>query len=91
MKINNFAFLAACICAVSPACAGNIVTVATGAEVDCDDPAKAENEVCLAFLDEGITNVVPLIAPVAGLLGSGALDGDSSPSTTTTTSTTSTD
>lgn len=89
MKIFDFVILAACIGLASPAFAVNIVKTVTGEEIDCDEPANAENEACLEILDEGITNFVPLAAPVAGLLGLGALGGGGS-SSTTTTSTTST-
>ena len=57
--------------------------------IDCDDPANAEEEVCLAAVGAaGVTNFAPLIAGGAGLLAVGALAGGGS--TTSTTSTTST-
>ncbi len=57
-------------------------------QLDCNDPANAEAEACLALPGDGVTNFVPLIAPLAGLLGIGALAGGGS--TTSTTSTPST-
>lgn len=58
--------------------------------IDCTEPANAEEEVCLALPDDGVTNFVPLVAPVLGALGAGALaaaggGGGSTPSTPSTT------
>ncbi len=61
-------------------------------DVDCDDPANAEDPVCIALAlegSEGVTAFVPLVAPAAGLLGLAAL-GAGGATATTTTSTTST-
>jgi len=57
-------------------------------EIDCDDPANAEEEVCLSLPRDGVTNFVPLVAPVLGAVGVGALaaagGGGSSTSTPST-------
>lgn len=87
MKIFNFVLFATCVSVASSAFAVNIVTTATGEEIDCDEPASAENRACLDIMDESITNVVPLVAPAAGLLGLGALGGGGATSTTTTNTT----
>ena len=60
------------------------------ADIDCDDPANAEEEVCLALPQDGVTNLVPLIAPIASILGVSALaaTGAGGGSTTSTPSTT---
>ena len=58
-------------------------------QLDCNDPANAEAEACLALPGDGVTNFVPLIAPAAGLLGlAAAAGGGSTTSTTSTPSTT---
>jgi len=57
-------------------------------QLDCDDPANAEAEACLALPGDGATNFVPLIAPLVGLAGIAAAAGGGS--TTSTTSTPST-
>ncbi len=58
-------------------------------QLDCNDPANAEAEACLGLPGDDVTNFVPLIAPLAGLLGiAAAAGGGSTTSTTSTPSTT---
>lgn len=64
------------------------------AAVDCNDPANAGLPACTG-LPEGldVTNVVPLVAPIAGIVALGVLagggggDGGSTPATPSTPST----
>lgn len=60
-----------------------------GNTIDCDNPANAENEICLALPADGVTNFVPLVAPVLGAIGVGvaaaAAGGGSTTSTPSTT------
>ena len=67
--------------------AGGAVSAQTELVVDCADPANAEAAACLELPDPGVTNFVPLVAPVAGLLAVGAIAaagaGGSTPATST--------
>lgn len=68
MKTINLVIFAACIATASPVFAEYLVITAAGEEIDCDQAQNIEKEACLATLDEGISNFVPLVAPAAGLL-----------------------
>lgn len=75
--------------AVATAMAQSAFAQAANNSIDCDDPANAEEEVCLSLPRDNATNFVPLIAPALGAVGVGALaaagGGGSSPSTPNTT------
>lgn len=51
-------------------------------EIDCTDPANAE--FCLQLPDPTATNLVPIVAPVAGLLAAAAVAGGGSTATSAT-------
>jgi len=86
MKLFNSVVVVTLIAGVSPGFAQN----ATPTVIDCDDPANAEEEVCLALPPQDATNFAPLVGAAAGLLGLGALAGGGGSTSTTTTSTTGT-
>lgn len=101
MKIPNLIVMAAFVVGTGPVFAQNTAPATAAAptvlaepnEIDCDDPANAEEEVCIALLETGgggATNFAPLIAGVGGLLGLGALAGGGSSTSTTATGTTGT-
>jgi len=74
--------------ASAPALAGSY------SEFDCNDEAYKDDEACLVVLpaSEDVNNLVPYLAPAAGvlLLAAALSGGGSSNSTTSTTATTST-
>ena len=82
MKILNSFVIAAAMAVASPAFAQTAIPTT----IDCDDPANAEEEVCLALPRPGATNFAPLVGGIAGLFALGALasGGGSTTSTTTT-------
>lgn len=69
---------------------GAAAAAQNGPPVDCAEPVNAEAAACLELPDPGVTNFVPLVAPVAGLLAVGAMVGAGAGGSTPATSTSST-
>ncbi|PCJ04787.1 MAG: hypothetical protein COB16_17485 [Rhodobacteraceae bacterium] len=87
MAIRIFITIVAFSAMGIPAMAQNEEQPVQNTQLDCTLPANAE--ACADLPGDDVTNFVPLIAPIAGLLGLGALaGGGSSTSTTSTPSTT---
>ena len=79
MSAKRLTLLAA---AVTMAMSG--AAVAQDDEIDCDDPANAENEACLGLFDD---EVLGALGVTAGLLGAAFLGGGGSDGTISTIST----